>query len=64
MLYTYNNVIHGFSASITEKEADLLKNQPDVLSVIPETIYEPHTTPTPDFLRLTGKNAALFPALG
>lgn len=52
MLYTYENVIHGFATRITEEEAHLLNNQPGVVSVIPETRYELHTTRTPDFLGL------------
>lgn len=58
MLYTYNNVIHGFSTSLNYKEAELLKIQPGVVSVIPETIYELHTTRTPDFLGLMEESAS------
>ncbi|GMN34966.1 hypothetical protein TIFTF001_005000 [Ficus carica] len=61
MLYTYNNVLHGFSTRITEDEAHLLKNQPGVLSVIPETREELHTTRTPDFFGLE-KSYSLLPA--
>ncbi|EXC04834.1 Subtilisin-like protease [Morus notabilis] len=61
MLYTYNNVIHGFSTSLTEKEAQFLKQQPGVLSVLQENRYELHTTRTPEFLGL-GRSDALFPA--
>lgn len=61
MFYTYNNVIHGFSTRLTEEEAQLLKKQQGVLSVIPEVRYELHTTRTPDFLGL-GKSEAVFPA--
>ena len=60
MLYTYNNVLHGFSTRITEDEARLLKNQPGVLSVIQETREELHTTRTPDFLGLE-KSYSLLP---
>ncbi|XP_057974101.1 subtilisin-like protease SBT1.7 [Malania oleifera] len=50
MLYTYNNVIHGFSTPLTIEEARLLEGRPGVLSVLPEVKYELQTTRTPDFL--------------
>ncbi|KAL6993817.1 hypothetical protein U1Q18_011930 [Sarracenia purpurea var. burkii] len=52
MLYTYNNVLHGFSARLTPEEARSLGNQLGVLSVVPEVKYELHTTRTPEFLGL------------
>lgn len=55
MLYTYDKVIHGFSTKVTAEEALLLEKQPGVLSVLPEMIYELHTTRTPDFLGLGNK---------
>lgn len=61
MLYTYNNVIHGFSTRLTKKEAQFLKQQPGVLSVLQENRYELHTTRTPEFLGL-GRSDAVFPA--
>lgn len=61
MLYTYSNVIHGFSTRLTEEEVGSLEKQPGVLAVLPEARYELHTTRTPDFLGLT-KYEALFPA--
>ncbi|XP_047315490.1 subtilisin-like protease SBT1.7 [Impatiens glandulifera] len=60
ILYTYNNVIHGFSASLTENEALQLQNHPGILTVLPEMKYQLHTTRTPEFLGLD-KNADLFP---
>ncbi|XP_010059854.2 subtilisin-like protease SBT1.7 [Eucalyptus grandis] len=60
MLYTYNSVLHGFSARLTAKEAELLEKQPGILSVLPEVRYELHTTRTPEFLGLE-KNEALYP---
>lgn len=60
MLYTYNNVAHGYSTRLTKAEADSLENQPGILSVMPEVIYELHTTRTPEFLGLD-QNANLFP---
>lgn len=60
MLYTYDNVIHGFSTRLTSEEARLLEGQPGILSVLPELKYELHTTRTPEFLGL-GDNADAFP---
>ncbi|KAM7516472.1 hypothetical protein LguiA_006055 [Lonicera macranthoides] len=60
MLYTYNNVVHGYSARLTAEEARLLENQDGTLSVLPELKYELHTTRTPEFLGLD-KIADLFP---
>ncbi|KAK2660162.1 hypothetical protein Ddye_006695 [Dipteronia dyeriana] len=61
MLYTYNNVIHGFSTRLTVEEVESLEKQPGILAVLPEARYELHTTRTPEFLGL-GKSVALFPA--
>ncbi|CAK9169656.1 unnamed protein product, partial [Ilex paraguariensis] len=52
MLYTYNNVVHGFSTRLTDQEAESLVDQPGILSVLPEMKYELHTTRTPSFLGL------------
>lgn len=60
MLYTYEEVIHGFSTRLTPEEAEQLESQPGILSVLPELKYELHTTRTPEFLGLD-KNADLFP---
>ncbi|GKV04487.1 hypothetical protein SLEP1_g16642 [Rubroshorea leprosula] len=60
MLYTYSNVIHGYSTRLTAEEAEALEEQQGILSVIPELRYELHTTRTPEFLGLE-KGSALFP---
>ncbi|XVF15461.1 hypothetical protein REPUB_Repub09cG0155600 [Reevesia pubescens] len=60
MLYTYDNVIHGFSTRLTNEEAQQLESQPGILAVLPELRYELHTTRTPEFLGLS-KAADLFP---
>ncbi|XP_044474842.1 subtilisin-like protease SBT1.7 [Mangifera indica] len=59
MLYTYDNVIHGFSTRLTAQEAESLEKQPGIISVLPEVRYELHTTRTPEFLGLE-KSEALF----
>lgn len=63
MLYSYENVVHGFSTRITAAEAELLQKQDGILSVVPELVYELHTTRTPEFLGL-GKGSESFPASG
>ncbi|KAA8528471.1 hypothetical protein F0562_035826 [Nyssa sinensis] len=60
MLYSYNNVIHGYSARLTAEEAESLGWQPGILSVLEEVKYELHTTRTPLFLGLD-RSEALFP---
>ncbi|XP_062101854.1 subtilisin-like protease SBT1.7 [Humulus lupulus] len=60
MLYTYNNVVHGYSTKLTAQEVEALKAQPGVLSVWPEVKYELHTTRTPEFLGL-GKTDSIYP---
>ncbi|KAL1564218.1 subtilisin-like protease SBT1.7 [Salvia divinorum] len=60
MLYTYTNVVHGFSTRLTPDEARSMEVRPGVLSVLPESKYELHTTRTPSFLGLD-QNAAMFP---
>ncbi|KAF5456135.1 hypothetical protein F2P56_025645 [Juglans regia] len=60
MLYTYNNLIHGFSTRLTAKEAESLGKQPGIISLLPEVRYELHTTRTPAFLGLD-KNEAVLP---
>ncbi|GAB2282680.1 hypothetical protein Dimus_017218 [Dionaea muscipula] len=52
MMYTYSDVAHGYSARLTEQEAESLARQPGIMSVFPEVRYELHTTRTPQFLGL------------
>lgn len=60
MLYTYNNVLHGFSTRLTPEQARAMATRPGILSVFPEMRYQLHTTRTPSFLGLD-QNTALFP---
>ncbi|KAF3324020.1 subtilisin-like protease [Carex littledalei] len=61
IIYSYDTVLHGFSARLTPAEVRVLETQPGVMSVNPEIRYELHTTRTPEFLGLdqwtTGNNA-------
>ncbi|XVF39833.1 hypothetical protein PTKIN_Ptkin01aG0063900 [Pterospermum kingtungense] len=61
MLYTYKNIVHGYSTRLTAEEAESLGKQPGILSVLPEVRYELQTTRTPEFLGL-GTSSALFPS--
>uniref|UniRef100_R7W415 Subtilisin-like protease n=1 Tax=Aegilops tauschii TaxID=37682 RepID=R7W415_AEGTA len=63
MLYSYDTVLHGFSARLTEQEASDMAGMDGVLAVNPETRYELHTTRTPEFLGLAGSEG-LFPQSG
>lgn len=60
MLYTYNNIIHGYSTRLTAEEAQSLEKQPGIICVLPEVRYELHTTRTPEFLGLD-RTETLFP---
>uniref|UniRef100_A0ACD5X8X5 Uncharacterized protein n=1 Tax=Avena sativa TaxID=4498 RepID=A0ACD5X8X5_AVESA len=63
VIYTYDTLLHGYSARLTPAEARALEAQPGVLLVNPETRYELHTTRTPEFLGLDRADA-LFPESG
>ncbi|KAI9106920.1 hypothetical protein K1719_022448 [Acacia pycnantha] len=63
MLYTYKHAIQGFSARLTIEEAELLAKKRGVLSAIPKTVYQLHTTRAPQFLGLEkGSANYLLPA--
>ncbi|KAF3787878.1 Subtilisin-like protease SBT1-7 [Nymphaea thermarum] len=54
IIYTYTTVLQGFSASLTSREAESLMANPSILAVLPEKVYQLHTTRTPHFLGLDG----------
>jgi len=56
MLYTYDKVMHGFAAKLTSTEAQAMENMDGCLGVYPDTVYQLHTTRTPDFLELTSSH--------
>lgn len=61
-IYTYGTVFHGFSAKLTELEAEAIEQMDGVLSVVPDGAFAHlHTTRTPKFM---GLNSAygLWPA--
>ncbi|XP_051139390.1 subtilisin-like protease SBT1.7 [Andrographis paniculata] len=59
MLYSYNNVIHGYSVQLTVEEAKLLEEHPGIISVQEDVVYELHTTRSPEFLGLLNTGALL-----
>lgn len=61
VMYTYSNVVHGFSTRLTEEEAESLEGLPGILSVLPEVKYELHTTRTPEFLGLDRTSSSYLP---
>lgn len=52
IIYSYDNAFHGFAAKLSEDEAERLESTHGVLAVFPETIYQLHTTRSPEFLGL------------
>lgn len=50
VVYTYDTVIDGYAAVITDAQANALRAQPGVLSVQRDGIKKLHTTSTPRFL--------------
>ncbi|XP_019193183.1 PREDICTED: subtilisin-like protease SBT1.4 [Ipomoea nil] len=63
LLYTYEHVAHGFSASLTPSQASELENVPGVISVLRDDLLELQTTRTPQFLGLSSSAASsLWPS--
>ncbi|XP_042508546.1 subtilisin-like protease SBT1.8 [Macadamia integrifolia] len=52
LLYTYNTAYHGFAASLDPDQAESLRRSDSVLGVYEESVYNLHTTRTPEFLGL------------
>lgn len=57
LLYTYNNVFHGFSATLTLDELEALKRYLGFISAYIDTIVRLVTTHTPNFLSLNASNS-------
>lgn len=56
LLYTYNTAYHGFAASLDPDQAETLRQSDSVIGVYEDTIYDLHTTRTPEFLGLETTN--------
>ncbi|KAM7275242.1 hypothetical protein ACFE04_017108 [Oxalis oulophora] len=52
LLYTYTTALHGFSASLTQEEVSTLRQSPSVIDIYEDTLYQLHTTHSPEFLGL------------
>ncbi|KAM1174011.1 hypothetical protein ACFX13_027270 [Malus domestica] len=52
LLYTYTDAYHGFAASLDPDQAELLRQSDSVIGVYEDTVYNLHTTRTPEFLGL------------
>lgn len=52
ILYSYDQVFHGFAAKLSSAQAEALESVEGILGVYPETVYELHTTRSPTFLGL------------
>ncbi|KAJ0085205.1 hypothetical protein Patl1_08925 [Pistacia atlantica] len=56
LLYSYNHVINGFSASLTPAELEVLKTSPGYISSITDLPVKPDTTHSSQFLGLQSKS--------
>ncbi|XP_055807607.1 subtilisin-like protease SBT3 [Solanum dulcamara] len=63
LLYSYDNVLHGFSAVLSKDEFEALKKSPGFLSAYKDRPVEAHTTHSPEFLKLNPASG-LWPASG
>ncbi|OIS99231.1 PREDICTED: subtilisin-like protease SBT1.9 [Nicotiana attenuata] len=63
LLYSYDNVIHGFSAVLSKDELEALKKSPGFLSAYKDRTVEAHTTHTSEFLKLNPASG-LWPESG
>ncbi|KAG8654778.1 hypothetical protein MANES_05G175400v8 [Manihot esculenta] len=60
LLYSYNNVMHGFSARLTQSQLSELEKSPAHLATYKESFGKPFTTYSPKFLGLS-HNYGLWP---
>ncbi|KHN06066.1 Subtilisin-like protease [Glycine soja] len=52
LLYSYTTSYKGFAASLNDEQVEELLKSEDVLKVYEDTVYQLHTTRTPEFLGL------------
>ncbi|XP_047977432.1 CO(2)-response secreted protease-like isoform X2 [Salvia hispanica] len=57
LLNSYNHVLKGFSAMLTETEASVLSGRDEVVSVFPDPVLKLHTTRSWDFLEAADSNS-------
>ncbi|XP_066349721.1 subtilisin-like protease SBT1.3 [Miscanthus floridulus] len=53
IVYNYETAFHGFAAKLDEDEAERMAEADGVLTVLPETFLQLHTTRSPDFLGIS-----------
>lgn len=58
-LYTYDRVMHGFSAKLTQSELGMLQEMPGHLSSFPDSLGTMDTTHSTEFLQLSPQNGIL-----
>ncbi|XP_060217392.1 subtilisin-like protease SBT3 [Lycium barbarum] len=63
LVYSYDNVFHGFSAVLSKDELAALKKLPGFISAYKDRTVEPQTSHTSDFLKLN-PSSGLWPASG
>lgn len=62
LLYSYSAAAHGFAAALLPGHLPLLRSSPEVLQVVPDEMFQLHTTRSPEFLGLL--TPAYQPATG
>lgn len=58
IIHTYDTVFHGFSAKLTNSEAQKLLSVSGIVDVIPEQVRQVQTTRSPEFLGLKTSDSA------
>lgn len=58
IIYSYDTAFHGFAAKLSEEEAEKLESSHGVLAVVPDTVYQLHTTRSPEFLGLEPEDSS------
>ncbi|KAJ8632447.1 hypothetical protein MRB53_025783 [Persea americana] len=53
ILYSYKHGFSGFAARLTDSQAEMIAEMPDVVNVIPNGLVKLHTTRSWDYLRLS-----------
>ncbi|GLJ29038.1 hypothetical protein SUGI_0573020 [Cryptomeria japonica] len=58
LLYTYDTLLHGFAARLSETEAEAMERMEGCLAVIPSSVNKVATTHTPEFLGLSSSSSS------
>lgn len=58
LIHTYDTVFHGFSAKLSNLDAQKLLSVPGIVAVIPEQVRQVQTTRSPEFLGLKTSDSA------